>query len=212
MDAELVQGTPEWYRARCGSVGSSEVADIVRKTKTGVSASRAQLMAAKVIQRLTGAWVEGYRSPAMQRGIELEPMARADYELITDAQVELVGIVRHPLISGTHASPDGLVGARGLVEFKCPLGAAHLATLLGEPIDRDYMIEMQWALCCTGRDWCDYVSFNPDFPVAMRLKITRVERDPELMRELEFAVGNFLNELERKLSALNGLYSLPEAA
>jgi hypothetical protein len=213
-DAELIE-LEVLRQARAGSVGASDVPDLVRRTKTGLSATRANLMALKVLERLTGVAVETYQSKAMADGIERQPLATAAYAFMYDVTVErpaAPGLVPHPLIEGSHASPDGLVGNVGLVEVKCPQLAAHLATLLSETVERDYFIQAQWQLCCTGRHWCDYVSWNPDFPPSMQLWVKRVERDPLMMDELEGEVRRFLRELDEKVAELKRRYDLAEAA
>ena len=155
----------QFRQARAGSIGASDVPDLVRRTKTGWSATRANLMALKVLERLTGVAVETYQCKAMADGIEKQPEATAAYAFVYDVTVEQPpppGLVPHPLIYGAHASPDGLVGDHGLVEVKCPQLAAHLDTLLSEKVERDYRIQIQWQLACTGRDWCDYVCWQPE--------------------------------------------------
>ena len=211
-DAELVQNTREWLQARAGSVGASDVPDIVRRTKSGPSATRAALMALKALERLTGEPVETYQSKAMAQGVEREPLARAAYAFMFDATVEPPGIIRHPLIVGAHASPDGLIGDFGLVEIKCPQPAAHLATLISEGVERDYQVQMQWQLGATGRHWCDFVSWSPDFPPSMQLYVQRVERDPAFISELEDQVLLFLKELETKVNELQRRYGFGDAA
>jgi putative phage-type endonuclease len=213
LDAELIQGSPEWHAARCGSVGSSEIPDMVRKIKSGgVSATRASLMARKFCERMSGVPIVGYVSKAMLDGKEKEAEARSSYAILHNATIVRIGLVRHPLIKGAHASPDGLVGDLGLVEIKCPEHAAHLAMVESEKVDRDYRIQIAWQLACTGRHWCDFVSYHPDFPPALQVFEQRVERDPLLMAELEGEVGIFLAELDRKIEALNRRYLLLEAA
>ena len=138
-------------------------------------------------------------------------MSRAPeaYAFLHDIEVERTDPIRHPLIKGAHASPDGLVGSRGLVEIKCPQPAAHLETLLSEKIDRDYFVQIQWQLTVTGRSRCDYISCCPDFPEAMQYWEQRVDRDMPLIVELEGEVRTFLAELEEKVTALDARY--PEA-
>lgn len=211
-DADLVQNSEDWLQARCGSVGASDVPNIIRRTKTGYSAARANLMALKTLERLTGRPAETYQNQAMQIGHEREPLARAAYEFMSDVTVETIGLVRHPLIVGTHASPDRTVGEFGLIEIKCPQPAAHLDTLLNEKIDNDYFVQMQWQMACSGHHWVDYVSFNPDFPPSMQLWVERVDRSPEVIDELEKEVRLFLKELEGKVAELRKRYELEEAA
>jgi len=174
---ELQQGSDAWRLARCGSLGASVLHEVVAKTKTGWGASRAGRLSTLVIERLTGVPQDTFQTAAMMAGTEREPEARSLYEFMTNSTVKQIGIALHPTIGGTHASPDGLVGDDGLVEFKCPQPAQHLATLLGEPIAGKYMTQMAWAMRCCDRAWCDFVSYNPDFPDSMQLFIQRVERD-----------------------------------
>ena len=103
-----------FLQARCGSVGASDVPNIIRRTKTGYGASRANLMALKAVERLTGVPAETYQSAAMAVGLEREPLARAAYAFLHDVEVELTDPIRHPLIKGSHASPDGLIGLQRL--------------------------------------------------------------------------------------------------
>ena len=200
-----------FLQARCGSVGASDVPNIIRKTKTGYGASRANLMALKAVERLTGVPAETYQSAAMAVGLEREPLARAAYAFLHDVEVELTDPIRHPLIKGSHASPDGLLNDDGLLEIKCPQMAAHLDTLWNEKIDGDYMIQIQWQLASTGRQWADYVSFSPDFPERMQFWETRIHRDDAAIGELEAAVRLFLEELEGKVSELRQRYGVEAA-
>jgi len=212
MTTDLEQRSPEWFAARCGSLGASCVHEVVARTKTGWSASRANRMAALVLERITGTPQDTYVSREMQEGIEREPEARAAYQFETTTLVKQVGLVPHPKIACTHASPDGLIGEDGLVEIKCPQAAAHLAVLTGEDIPARYFSQMQWQMACTGRTWCDFVSYHPMFPEAMRLMIQRVERNAAQILDLESAVIVFLKEVDAKVAALTERYGEREAA
>lgn len=209
---EIVQGSPEWFAIRCGKVTASCVADIVAKTKTGPAASRANYMAQLIAERLTGTVAEGFTNAAMKWGTETEPFARDAYSFHADTDVAEVGFVVHPGIAMTGASPDGLVGSDGLIEIKCPQTAGHIDTLLGQPIAAKYVTQMQWQMACTGRAWCDFVSFDPRMPEDLRLFIKRVPRDDTLIAELEREVIAFLAELDAKVMALRALNSRREAA
>ena len=202
------QGSDAWKLQRCGSIGASDAPRVVRRTKSGYSADRESLMAAKVVERLTGVPVEIFKTQAMLQGTAREPDARMTYSVVKDLEVEEVGLVKHPLIEGSHASPDGYVGSLGLIEIKAPLPAAHLDTLLNETISGDHIVQMQWQMACTGRHWCDYVSFNPDFPPAMQLWIRRVPRDPGFIGDLESEIKQFIRELEQKVDKLSRRYAV----
>lgn len=199
------QRTDDWFTARLGKVTASRVADVVAKTKTGVSASRGNYMAQLIVERLTGKPVESFSSSAMQWGTDTEPLARAAYELATDTMVEEIGFVEHESISMCGASPDGLVGDDGLIEIKCPNTATHIETLINNTIDNRYVLQMQWQMACTDRKWCDFVSFDPRMPEALQMKIIRVNFNEMLVTDLENQVEQFLNEVQEKLEILNNL-------
>lgn len=199
------QRTPEWYAARAGKVTASRVADVVAKTKSGYSASRANYMAQLVCERLTGQQQESYQNAAMQWGTETEPLARSAYEMQKDVFVSETGLVDHPTIAMAGASPDGLVGDDGLIEIKCPNTATHIENLLSNSAPANYVIQMQWQMACTGRKWCDFVSFDPRMPEDLQMMVVRVERDDEQIAMLESEVVKFLGEVDDKVNQLKQL-------
>jgi putative phage-type endonuclease len=207
-----VQRTDAWFAARCGMVTASRVADVIAKTRSGWGASRANYMAQIIAERLTGQPAESFCNAAMQWGTEQEPLARAAYQFRHDCDVVEVGFIVHPGISGSGASPDGLIGDHGLVELKCPNTATHIDTLLGEPIADKYIVQMQWQMACTQRSWCDFVSFDPRMPESMRYFCQRIERDDKRIRQLETEVEEFLAEVSSRVEALRSRFELQEAA
>ncbi len=128
---DVEQGSEEWKLARLGKVGASMVADATARTKTGWGASRANLAARLVAERLTGALQDSFVNDAMRWGTEREPEARSFYEFVHGVKVDQVGLVLHPKIDMAVASPDGLIGDNGLIEIKCPNTATHIETLRG---------------------------------------------------------------------------------
>lgn len=201
--------------ARVGSLGASQVAEALATTRSGWAASRANIRAQLVAERLTGTPTDSFISPAMQRGMDMEAEARSVYasgavELVTEC--EAPGVIRHPLIAGTHASPDGLVGSVGLVELKCCGGARHIEVLTGSEPELKYRTQCHWQLAVTGRDWNDLVYYNPDFPEALRLKVFRIERDDSAISALETDVAEFLAEVDEAEARLRELMLVKEAA
>lgn len=212
MSIDLVQGTDEWLAIRLGRVTASRVADVIARTKTGPSASRANYMAELVAERLTGARGETFTNASMAWGTDNEAEARLAYEFRTDATVDQVGFIPHPSIEMSGASPDGLVGADGLVEIKCPNTATHIETLLTGVIPGKYETQMLWQMACTGRAWCDFASFDPRLPEEMRLFVKRFDRDDKRIAEMEEHVREFLFDLDTTVRRLSELYSLRAAA
>ncbi len=195
------QRTPEWFAKRLGLVTASRIADVMAKTKTGASASRSGYMAQLVTERLTGAPTEGFQSAAMEWGIEQEPHARAAYEAREGVLVDEVDFVRHPLLEAG-ASPDGLVGEDGCIEIKCPNTATMLEYIEDRSVPRKYLLQMQWQLACTGRNWCDFVAFDPRLPEHLQLLVIRVPRDEGVIAEIAGEVGRFLTELRDRVEHL----------
>lgn len=202
----IEQGTQEWFAARMGKVTASRVADVVAKTKTGYGASRANYAGQLIAERLTGVVVEGFTNDAMRWGTENEPEARTAYQFATDCDVEQVGFVPHPTITESGASPDGLIGDIGMLEIKCPNTSTHIETLLGGKVPEKYITQILWQLSCTGRKWCDFVSYDPRMPEEMRLFIHRVHRDDKRIDELESEVIGFLAEVDEKVKLLSRKY------
>jgi putative phage-type endonuclease len=202
----IEQGSPEWFAERLGKVTASRVADVVARTKSGWGASRANYMAELVAERLTGNAASAFTNAAMQWGTDMEPQARSTYEFMTNALVDPAPFVPHPSIADTGASPDGYVAADGLVEIKCPNTATHIETLLTGSVPGKYVTQMQWQMACTGRAWCDFVSFDPRMPATMSLFIQRVDRDAETIKKLETEVTDFLNELRLTVHRLRSRY------
>ena len=201
--SEVIQGTPEWFAQRCGKATASRISDIVAKTKTGYSTSRANYMAQLVVERMTNQVAESYSNAAMEHGITFEPFARASYELKTGNMVDQVGSIDHPRIAMSAASPDGLVGDDGCLEIKCPNTATHIETLLGDEPAKKYYDQMQWQMVCANRSWCDFVSFDPRMPSHLQLFVKRIERNDIYIAELESEVIRFLAEVDDKVKKLN---------
>lgn len=208
----MQQGSDEWFQARLGRVTASRVADVIARTKTGWGASRANYLAELVAEILTGVTAERFSSAAMAWGSEFEPDARAAYEFQTGADVVEVGFVPHPSILMSGASPDGLVGEDGQLEIKCPNTATHIETLLSRAIPAKYITQVQWQMACTGRQWCDFASYDPRLPEEMKLWVRRVPRDAAMIAGLEADVTEFLTELDEKILALRARYLMREAA
>ena len=196
------QGSESWFQVRIGKVTASRVADVIAKTKTGYSASRDNYMAQLVCERLTGQKGESFTNAAMQHGTETEPLARAAYEALQDVLVDEVGFVPHPTIEMAGASPDGLVGDDGLVEIKCPETKGMIEALLTKKVPGKYFTQMQFQMACTGRQWCDFVSFDNRLPEMFQLFMTRVPRDEVFIRLIESEIVQFLAELDDKINKL----------
>jgi putative phage-type endonuclease len=195
-----IQGSPEWLAERAGKVTASMISNVLMKPETaGFRDYQAQLVAEILTGKPQGS---DFTNAAMQFGTETEPLARSAYEAETGFSVDEVGFCQHPNIERSGASPDGLVGKDGLVEIKCPKVATHLAYHIADVVPAAYKNQMMWQMACTGRDWCDFVSFRPDLPEHLQLFIIRFKRDPARILELKTAVINFLDCVDKMINQL----------
>tara|TARA_R110000824_G_scaffold16814_3_gene69193 strand:+ start:699 stop:1319 length:621 start_codon:yes stop_codon:yes gene_type:complete len=196
----MEQRSAEWFSARLGKVTASNVDNIIVKVKNGESTYKRRYRMQLVTERLTNKVVPIFMNSAMAHGVEFEDEARVKYankmKLLIGKDVREVGFINHPTIKMAGASPDGLVGLNGLIEIKCPQPMTHTETLQTGVIAKKYIHQMQWQMSCVGKDWCDFVSYHPDFPKEYQLFIKRVERDNDLIGRCEVDVINFLKEVE----------------
>lgn len=203
----MEQRSPEWYAARCGSLGASQLNEALATTKSGWGASRENLKNRIIAERLTGVPAESFQNAAMAWGVAQEDNARTAYEASRGVFVQEMGIALHPTLLHTHASPDGLVGDDGLIEIKCPNTTTHIETLRVKKAPSKYINQMLWQMRCTDRQWCDFVSYDPRLPSHLQLFVTRVERDDVAIAGLELKVAEFLNEVQQEIERLNEEFS-----
>lgn len=183
------QGTESWFQARLGIPTASNFNKIV--TSKGEPSKQAQ----KYIYQLAGEAIIGkqedsFQSLDMIRGNELEAEARDFYRVVTDSEVKEVGFcVTDDRTCG--ASPDSLVGEKGLLEIKCPKLSTHIGYLIENKLPTDYVQQCQGQLYVTGRDWLEFVSYYP----SIKPLIVRVKRDNAFLKKLKVELDKFTIEL-----------------
>ena len=209
------QRDDDWYAARCGKATASRFKDVMARKKPTAeqakknlpgdpTADRQKYLTELIVERLTGQPVPSYENAAMRWGTEQEATARAAYERRTGVAVEETGFVAHDTMMAG-CSPDGLVDWDGLIEIKCPYNSAvHIDTLLnGMPAE--HAAQVQGQMWITGRQWCDFVSFDPRMPAELQLHVQRINRDPAYVADLERQVAAFLSEVGAQVEALRRL-------
>ena len=197
----MEQRTDEWFKARLGKVTASKIHDIMIKTKVGESTYKTKYRMQLVTERLTGKVVPMFMNNAMAHGVEYEDEAKTCYanhrKLLVGTDVRDVGMIDHPSIDMSGASPDGLVGLNGLIEIKCPTPTTHTEILMTRKIPSKWVHQMQWQMACMPeREWCDFVCYHPHFHGEQKMLIVRVERDDDLITRLEKDVQDFVTEVE----------------
>ena len=197
----IEQGTNEWHLLRLGKVTASRITDVLSKGKSGESAGRKNYRMELVVQRLTGLPGESFTSAAMEHGVLTEPKARFAYEAEKQQFVEQVAFVDHPSIEWFGCSPDGLVND-GLIEIKCGNSSTAVEYLMDAKPPTKYIPQMQCQMAVTGRQWCDFVSFDPRLPDDLQLFVVRLERDEDYIKAMEVEVQKFLSEVEEMFTKL----------
>lgn len=190
MSEEQLQRTDDWAKARSGKFTGSRFVDVLARNKRSGEKLKAwhDLIWQIVVERMTGNAVEGPSGFALQWGTDVEPFAREAYELETGNVVTESGFIQHPKFPFAGCSPDGLIGADGGLEMKCPKSSAiHLERFLSGVPD-EYVPQIQGCMWVTGRDWWDFVSFDPRMPESHRLLRITVKRDESFIAALEAAV------------------------
>jgi putative phage-type endonuclease len=199
------QRSEDWYAARLGKATASRFKDAIAALKSGAPAqAQRDYLTELVVERLTQQPIQRFQNAAMTWGTEQEPAARAAYERVTGRIVEETGFVAHDtLMAG--CSPDGLVDWDGLIEIKCPWNTAnHIETLLnGMPAE--HIPQVQGQMWITGREWCDFVSYDPRMPAELQLHVQRIQRDPSFIADLEAKVTFFLQQVGTQVEALRRL-------
>lgn len=199
-----LQRTPEWYMGRCGKITASSMYKVMASKNTAVYKNYLMEIA---LEQLTNRPTESYTNPAMQWGVDNEPLARMAYELHTGNTLKQVGMIQHEtLLVG--ASPDDEVNEDGLAEYKCPNTATHINTLMTEKVPTEYVYQMQTQMWIDKKVWCDFVSYDPRLIGKAQLFIKRVNRDDAMIAKIEQRCIEFLdevNQIVKRIEEINGV-------
>ena len=200
---DVEQGSAEWLLMRVGCVTGSRMGDVMAKLKRkdGEAQCRQDYKSEIICETLTGLASPHYVSKEMEWGIENEIFARSVYE-VEVGTVESVGFALHPKIKRFGASPDGLVGTEGLVEFKCPNTSTHIEYILRGVVPAEYHWQMLAEMACAERQWCDFVSYDPRLPKKLQFFVRRFARDEQRIAEMEVEVVKFLTEVDEQINQL----------
>lgn len=196
---DLIQGSEEWHKARCGLITASEVKLLLTPTlkRADNDKSRAHLWELAA-QRISNYVEPSYIGDDMLRGHEEEFYARQTYAEHF-APVTECGFVTNSGFGFTiGCSPDGLVGDDGLIECKSRRQKYQVQTIVEHwragTHPNDYTLQVQTALLVTERKWCDLVSYSGGLPMIPM----RIERDDEICAAILEACA----DAETKIAAI----------
>ena len=179
---DILQKSPEWYALRLKHPLTASNAQAIGNAGKGLETLCMEQMAEKHSKTPK----KQYTNEDLERGVELEEEARTIYQMETGNQVIEIGFVTNEEISKVGgASPDGLVNDDGLLEVKCFANTKHFVmTLEGLKIEPKYMWQMQMQMLFTGRDWVDFVAYNPNYNKSIliqRVVVDEVKRQKILV-------------------------------
>lgn len=203
MSAGADQRTDEWRQDRAGRITGSRFKDVISVKKDGKStAERAKLMRQLAFERMAGIPAHEVGGKALAWGTEVEPVAVQLYELHTGNIVMASPFVAHPRYDFVGSSPDGLVGSKGGIEIKSPHDeGVHINTWL-EGMPAEHMPQVQGNMWVTGRDWWDFISYDPRQCERLRLYVQRVPRDDAYIASMAAAILQFEAELQQMIEQL----------
>lgn len=206
---DCAQRSDVWFALRAGKLTGSVAKDILANGKQGGEAvKRRDLRYKLVAERLTGRSQEGgYVNADMQWGIDHEAEALSAYEAASGNLVELIGFCElEDVLAGT--SPDGFIGERGILSLKCPKTATHVSYIREGVEPTEHAAQNTHELWLTGRDWVDFVSYDPRLPAPLNLWIFRVTRTTEELELYGAKVAKFLAEVDTEVNALRTMMNL----
>lgn len=187
---DVRQNSDDWFSLRLGKVTSSNFACIMANNGKAFWEPAKRYAQKIALERVTMKREEEWYSNAlMERGNDLEPLARILYEQDTMSEVTNWGFFEEWDIGD---SPDGLVWDDGCIEIKSVIAPTHWERIENGWYDRAYHWQINWHMLISGRKWCDFISFCPEFPDHKQLHIFRVERNEEELKIMRTRINEFL--------------------
>lgn len=193
---KVEQGSDEWLGLRRGRLTASEMPRIVNPTGTRANNEKSRQHVYEILaQRISGYTEPTYVTDDMLRGLEDQEEALAYYSRHIGAVHTCGFMVRTIAERGIEigCSPDGLVGSTGLIEVKSRRQKYQVETLCSAWMPAEFMVQVQTQLWVSGRDWCDFISFNAGLP----MMIARVHPIPSIIEGILDAAENFETTVSR---------------
>ena len=196
----LEQGSQEWLLARMGVATASNFSSVVT-SKGELSKTLSKYALQLASEMLLNKVQDTYKNQNMQRGNDLEPVARQAYQEETLQLVDECGFMISEC-KGFGYSPDGLLDNDGLIEIKCPVAATHTKYLIDNKLPSEYVQQCQGGLMVSGRKYLDFISYHPDFKDDKKLFIKRVERDEEFIEKLKVGIDKVIQLRDEYLTRI----------
>lgn len=199
-----LQSDPGWVRERIGCLSASRMKDVLDYRKDGKpGAARVQYLAELVTERTIDQAMDHPITLPMRRGLDEEPNAKIVYEAHTGYLVRPARWVLHPSIPFAGSTPDGFIGADGLVEFKVPMPVTYTKWRMAGEIPEEHLPQLTWQCACTRRAWVDFVAYCPEArDERLRLFVRRFEPSAEAISKMEEIAMGFLAAVDTAFAAM----------
>lgn len=197
----IEQGSEEWHSMRLGKITASRMSDVMSKGRGNAPSKTSETYMIELISEIiTGSAKPFFENDAMRWGTETEDQARAMYELNSGNEVKEVAFIEYSEYIGV--SPDGLIGDDGLLEVKCPTSTTQIKRALSGSYSSDYKAQIQMQLWVSGREWCDFLSFDPRIDCDASYLLERVYRDEDYIADMEVKTISFVENMLEQLNKL----------
>lgn len=199
---DFAQGSADWAKAKLGLISASGASRLLTpegKVRTGQMpvTYRRELIAERLLGiPVVGRGAEG--SYWVERGMEIEPQARAWFEFQTGKRGESVGLVYENSKRRVACSPDWLVDGAIPVELKSPAPWTVLGYVLDGVLPAEYRAQVHFQIWCCDAPYGYFAAFHPELPGLC----LRVERDLDWFGAFEIAVGMCLEAMDKELKQL----------
>lgn len=202
---DVEQNSDEWENLRLGKITSSNF-DIIMANYGKAFGESAKKYALKLaLERIKNCKSEyNFSNAHMKRGHEQEPIARMLYEDLYFTEVTNGGFFDCGFYGD---SPDGLVGDDGFIEIKSVIDTTHYANIKRGTIDPSYKWQVIGHLDCTGREWCDFISYCADFPENTQILVYRmhrhqVEQEIKMLRARREKFNEYVEQIKQQILSI----------
>ena len=203
MFVNVRQNTEEWFQLRLGKITSSNFDKIMANEGKAFGPPAIEYAEKIALEVVTGERDESssFKNGYMERGNDLEPVAKELYEIERFCEVSNGGFN----ISDCEKfgdSPDGNVGKNGCIEIKSVIPKTQWKRIKKGGVDMAYKWQIQGHLLLGKKEWCDFVSYCPEMPENKRLHIERVYPDEDMIERLKQRLTLFHEEVLNNIELL----------
>jgi predicted phage-related endonuclease len=199
---DILQGTDEWFEARCGLITASEVKHILTLKLKVANNDKVRANLYELVAQRYSKYVEpSYINDAMERGYQDEIRARILYQdtYSPEEEVKEIGFITNDKFGFTLGySPDGLVGSDGLIEIKSRCQKYQVQTIIENQVPEEHLIQVQTALLVSERKWLDYISYCAGLPMF----VIKVYPDKEIQEKIIEACTEFESKAKSLMDIL----------